>query len=313
MCRLCPMKCRLAEGKTGICRCRRNDRGELVVTNYGEAVTLAIDPIEKKPLYHYFPGSLILSTGPNSCNLGCLNCQNWSISQEEVSTVYLSPERLVQAALEHDSLGVAFTYTEPLMWFEYIRDVAPLLRANGLKVVLVTNGFVEAEPLEELLGITDAMNVDLKGVREEFYRRICKGKLRPVLDNIRRIASSGVHLELTNLIIPGQNDSDEDLTHLIDFVASVSDTIPLHFSAYHPEYKMTVAGTPRETLLRAAELAAGKLKYVYLGNVILQDGRDTRCPNCGNLLVERSGYRSRVLGLTDGHCPACQAETGIRR
>lgn len=311
ICRLCPAECRLAEGKVGICRCRFNKGGELLTDSYGEVVTIAVDPIEKKPLYHYYPGSQILSTGPNCCNLGCLHCQNWTISQEAVRTVYMSPESLLQAALSHGSIGVAFTYTEPIMWFEYIKDVAPLLRANGLKVVLVTNGYVQPGPLEDLIGITDAMNVDIKGFRELFYRRICKGKLQPVLENIRRIAASGIHLELTNLIIPEENDSDEDLTALIDFVASVSPRIPLHFSAFHPDYKLHREATPVETLLRARKLAEGKLAYVYLGNVHLAGGSDTHCPECNNLLISRTGYRTVMSGIRGGHCSRCRAETDI--
>lgn len=312
VCHLCPAECRLTEGKAGICVCRYNQGGKLLTDNYGEIVTVAVDPIEKKPLYHYHPGSLILSVGPNCCNLGCLHCQNWTISQEKTRTMYMSPEALLHTAVAHHSIGVAFTYTEPTMWFEYLLDAAPLLRANGLKVVLVTNGYLQPEPLQQLISITDAMNIDIKGMREQFYRRICKGKLQPVLDNIRMVAASGVHLELTNLIIPEENDSDQDLAALVDFVASVSDTIPLHFSAYHPDFKLTREATPAKTLLRARELAEGKLKYVYLGNVDLPGASDTRCPQCSNLLISRSGYRAKLSGLQDGRCSRCQAEAGIR-
>ncbi len=312
VCELCPLECHLADGKKGICGSRFNRHGELFTDNYGELVTLANDPIEKKPLYHFYPGATILSTGPNCCNLGCLHCQNWSISQEKVPTIFFTPERLVQSALDHRSLGVAFTYTEPMVWFEYIMDVAPLLRAEGLKVVLVTNGFINPQPLEKLISVTDAMNVDLKSIREDFYRRVCKGKLGPVLDNIRHIASSAVHLELTNLIIPGENDSDSDLSALIEFVASVSQSIPLHFSAYHPDYKMTHPATPSATLNRARQLAVTHLQYVYLGNVA-DDQSNTYCPNCRAELVVRKGYRVGVTGLEKGKCLACGYETGIRQ
>ncbi len=310
VCELCPLECHLTEGKRGVCGSRFNRGGELFTDNYAELVTLANDPIEKKPLYHFYPGATILSTGPNCCNLGCLHCQNWSISQEKVPTIFFTPERLVQAALDHRSLGVAFTYTEPMIWFEYIMDVAPLLHAAGLKVVLITNGFINPEPLERLISVTDAMNVDLKSIREEFYRRVCKGRLGPVLDNIRRIADSAVHLELTNLIIPGENDSESDLSDLIDFVASVSPTIPLHFSAYHPDYKMSRPHTPSATLNHARQLAVTKLRYVYIGNVA-DDQSDTHCPNCQALLIARKGYRVTVSGLEFGRCRDCGYDTGI--
>ncbi len=312
VCRLCPAECQLAEGQRGICRSRFNQNGELVTDNYGELVTLAVDPIEKKPLYHFYPGSQILSTGPNCCNLGCLHCQNWTISQEKTRTVYFPPERLVEAARGHQSIGVAYTYTEPLVWFEYIMDTAPLLRQAGLKVVLVTNGYINPAPLEELLPHVDAMNIDLKAMRPEFYSKICKGKLAPVLDNIRRVADSPVHLEITNLIIPGENDSEQDLLALIDFVASLSDMIPVHFSAYRPDYKLDNEPTPPKTLLHARELAIKKLKYVYLGNVLLPEGTDTVCPQCGALLVSRNGYRTSVVGLRGHHCARCGFDSGIR-
>jgi len=313
VCRLCPANCRLTEGKHGICGSRSMQQGRLVTDNYGELVTLAVDPIEKKPLYHFYPGAEITSTGANGCNLKCLHCQNWTISQEETHTTNVSPERLVQAALQHDSIGIAFTYTEPMIWFEYIMDTAPLCREAGLKVVLVTNGYVNEAPLEELLAVTDAMNVDLKGIRPEFYKRICKGKVEPILSNIRRIAGAGVHLEVTNLVIPTLNDADDDLTALADFVASVSDMIPLHLSAYRPEYKLDIPATPLETLLRAREIAEERLKYVYLGNVRAPGGDDTRCPSCGSLLIKRSGHRRFIDGLDGTRCRACGFETGIIR
>ena len=313
VCDLCPADCRLTDGKTGICGSRFNRGGELFTDNYAELVTLAVDPIEKKPFYHFYPGSEILSTGPNCCNLGCLNCQNWSISQEKVPTIQFAPERLVQAAIDHKSLGVAFTYTEPMLWFEFIMDVAPLLHANRLKVVLVTNGYVNPRPLADLIAVTDAMNVDLKGMSEDFYKRICKGRLQPVLDNVRQIAESNVHLELTNLIIPGENDSDPQLAELIDFVASLSEMIPLHFSAYHPDYKMDNSATPESTLTRARQMAAKKLRFVYIGNAAIPGGSDTRCPQCNFLLVSRTGYRTSITGLRDGCCTSCGTPAGIRQ
>ncbi|MEW5994014.1 MAG: AmmeMemoRadiSam system radical SAM enzyme [Candidatus Zixiibacteriota bacterium] len=311
ICHLCPAECTLTKGKRGICRSRYNQDGRLVTDNYGELVTLAMDPIEKKPLYHFHPGSDILSTGPNSCNLGCVHCQNWTISQKEAKTFYCPPQKLVEAAVAQRSIGVAFTYTEPLMWYEYILDTAPLLRQAGLKTVMVTNGYINPEPLEELLPLVDAMNIDLKSMRPDFYKKICKGKREPVLHTIRRVHEAGVHLEVTNLIIPGLNDSDDDLLALIEFVADLSNRLPLHFSAYRPDYKMSHPPTPVETLLHARELAERRLHFVYLGNVWLPEGSNTLCPGCGRLLIERSGYHTSVVGLRNGLCANCGFETGI--
>ena len=310
VCTLCPAECTLTEGKVGLCGCRRNDNGQLLTDNYGEAVTIAVDPIEKKPLYHFYPSSDILSTGANSCNLKCRHCQNWTISQEKTRTAFVPPEQLVEIALEHRSLGVAFTYTEPMIWYEYIVDTAPLLKAAGLKTVLVTNGYINPAPLAGLVGLIDAANVDLKGIRGDFYRRVCKGQVEPVLKNIATLAEAGVHLEITNLVIPGLNDTDRDIEDLVSFVADISNMIPLHFSAYRPDYKMDIPATPVDTLLRAQQTASEKMKYVYLGNVAVTDGH-TRCPECGHILVSREYFRARIVGLENGKCAACGFATGI--
>lgn len=312
VCRLCPSECRLKEGQRGLCFSRYNQNGSLVTDNYGEAVSLAIDPIEKKPLYHFYPGADIFSTGPNACNLKCAHCQNWTISQERVATRYVSPERMVQYGAARGSIGVAFTYTEPLMWFEYLLDVAPLLHEAGLKVVLVTNGYINPRPLEDLLGLVDAANIDLKSFDEHFYRRVCKGKLAPVLDSIRAFFKAGVHLELTTLLIPGHNESGEELTRLTDFVADISPLIPLHLSAYYPAYQMNVPPTSAEILIKAKTIAEQRLKYVYVGNMHLPGCSDTKCPGCGAMLIRRNGYNPRIVGIIDGRCRACGFVTGIR-
>jgi pyruvate formate lyase activating enzyme len=312
-CTLCPADCRLKEGQRGICRSRFNENGQLYTDNYGELVTLAIDPIEKKPLYHFHPGTDILSTGPNCCNLQCRHCQNWSISQERFPTSYCSPEQLVMLAGRDGSIGVAFTYTEPMMWFEYIRDTAPLLQEHGYRVVLVTNAYIHAGPLAELLRHIDAANVDLKGMRPEFYRRVCKGKLQPVLDNIQAIRDHGVHLEVTNLVIPGYNDSEDDLNALVDFVASVSPRIPLHFSAYHPDYKLNAPPTAPQTIARALAIGREKLDYCFAGNIYIAGGSESICPACGHVLIERSGRAARITGLLESRCASCGEETGVIR
>lgn len=310
-CRLCPALCVLPNGKTGICGCRFNKDGQLFTDNYGEAVSIAVDPIEKKPLYHFHPSKNILSTGANGCNFKCVNCQNWTISQEKVQTSYLSPEQLVSTAKKYNSIGVAFTYTEPMIWFEYIMDTAPLLKNAGLKVVLVSNGYINQKPLMELIEYVDAFNIDLKGINPEFYKKICKGLLEPVLENIKYIYNSQTHIELTNLIIPGKNDSDEDITSLVNFISSISDMIPLHFSAYHPDYKLDIEATPMKTMLKAKKIAQEKLKFVYLGNILSDDGSQTVCPQCGSLLVNRDGYRTSIEGLDGSKCKCCNFMTNI--
>ncbi len=310
-CHLCPAECLLTEGKIGICGSRFNRNGKLMTDNFGELVTACYDPIEKKPLFHFYPGSTIFSTGANGCNFSCDNCQNWEISQTKVSTHYVSVTGLVDLAKQNNSIGVAFTYTEPLIWFEYIMQAGRLIREAGMKNVLVTNGYINPGPLEEILPLIDAANIDLKGMKPQFYRTVCKGQLEPVLANIRRFFEAGVHIELTNLVIPSLNDSDSDFENLTDFVAGVSRKIPLHFSAYYPTYKMKNPPTPVETLLRGYEIASQKLDYVYLGNVRLDDRADTFCPSCKTRLIHRQGYSTQVLALKDQKCVTCGYDTGI--
>ncbi len=311
-CGLCPSRCSIDETRQGACGARSVVDGTLVTDNYGEVAAMALDPIEKKPLYHFYPGTMIFSVGPNGCNLKCRHCQNWTISQRKTRTTYLSPSGLVAAALNHEAIGVAFTYAEPVIWFEYIRDCAPLLRAAGLKTVLVTNGYINPAPLTELLPLVDAMNIDLKGIREEFYRIVCRGSVGPVLATIQRAAEEGVHVEVTNLVILTLNDRDDDIRELVAAVATVSADVPLHFSAYHPEYLVDVPSTPLRTLLRARELALERLRYVFIGNVNHPGSSDSFCPQCGSVLVRRSGYRTEVL-LQGRQCAGCGSSTGIVR
>lgn len=305
-CTLCPVGCRLRPGRTGPCGSRANRGGVMTLLNYGAIVSAAVDPIEKKPLYHFHPGRPILSVAAPGCNLHCLFCQNWSISQKsDVPTRQAAPEELVEAARRAGSVGIAFTYSEPLVWFEFVRDTAKLARAAGLRNVLVTNGYLNAEPLDELLPWIDAANVDLKSMDEGFYRKVCKAALAPVLAAIRRFHAAGVHLELTNLLIPGHNDRDEQIQALVDFVAALDPGIPLHFSAYHPAYKLQAPPTPPQTLLRARDLALAKLRWVYLGNLDLPQGRDTLCPDCGTAWVRRAGFAAEVFLAGEPRCPGC--------
>jgi pyruvate formate lyase activating enzyme len=303
-CLLCPWHCRLRVGQTGICNCRKNVDGELRAMSYGRVVSVAIDPIEKKPLYHFHPGRQILSTAPNGCNFRCPFCQNADISQKIVPTQYVSPKDLVTLAEQHHSFGVCYTYTEPLVWFEYLLDAGRLVHDKGLANVLVTNGMINEKPLRELLPLVDAMNIDLKAMDEDFYKRTVKGDLKTVLNTIR-LSRESCHIELTNLLIPTLNDSEDKITALVDWVAELGVDIPLHFSRYFPHYKMSIEATPTETLLRAYTIAKERLRYVYLGNVSLTAGSDTLCYNCGNKLVSRSGYYTKILGIEDHRCSKC--------
>lgn len=309
-CQLCPFNCVLSKGKTGICKGKRNIGGSLKAINYGLTTSVNVDPIEKKPLYHFFPGSQILSIGPNGCNLSCNFCQNHSISQDDYPTRYFSPEEVVSYALSRGSIGIAYTYTEPLIWFEYVLDCAKAARAKGLVNVLVTNGVINPDPLEELLAHIDAMNIDIKSMDERFYKKICKGPLDAALESVKRVAGS-VHLEITNLLIPGLNDTDEMFIKLTDFLAGLDKLIPLHFSRYHPDYKQTAPSTPVETLERAAKIASKKLKHVFIGNIASDKQNQTLCPECRNVIIERRGYLVHKISVDDGKCRFCGAGSGV--
>jgi len=310
-CTLCPHSCVIPEGGKGICNIRENIDGELIAAGYGRTTSLAMDPIEKKPLFHFKPGSLILSVAPNGCNLKCRWCQNWQISQEVVPTRFIDPKLLVDIAIRENSVGIAFTYTEPLIWFEYIIDVAKVGKPKGLSMVAVTNGYINPEPLDELLNYIDAMNIDLKAMDDEVYRKLIGGRLEPVLNTVRTSAKR-ILIEVTNLLIPGVNDSDDHIKRLVDFIADVDPKIPVHFSRYFPAWKFNAPPTPVKTLLRAREIASEKLEYVYLGNVYIPDAEDTFCPYCGNKLVSRSGFYAKKVGITeDGKCSKCGKDVDI--
>ncbi len=302
-CILCPHFCVLAHDEEGKCRIRFNTNGELYTSNYAESISISMDPIEKKPLYHFYPGKSILSIGPNSCNFACDFCQNFSISQFEVPTYHLEPEELITLCLKNKTIFVAYTYTEPITWFEYILDSSRLLKERDYKIVMVTNGFMNPEPLHELLPYIDAMNIDLKSMDDEFYRKYCKGRLQPVLDTIKRAATK-CHIEITNLLITGENDSPDNILKLVDFIADIDPQIPVHFSRYFPHFKMSNPATPESTLYRAREIARRKLSYVYLGNVISDS--DTNCPDCNATLIKR-GFASKHL-VKNGKCPFCSFE-----
>lgn len=310
-CLLCPRGCVIGPGKAGACQGRRNEGGTLYAVNYGRTVSVAVDPIEKKPLYHFYPGKPILSIAPNGCNLACAHCQNWEISQCEVPTRELTSEQVVEATRQAQAIGVAYTYTEPLIWYEYILDTGALLREAGFVNVLVTNGYINEEPLRQLLPLIDAMNIDVKSIEDSFYREQCKGRVEPVLRTARMAKESGCHVEITNLIIPTLNDDEETVDGLIDWVAELGVDIPLHFSRYFPQYKCDCPPTPAETMQRAYERATQRLRYVYVGNISVPGASDTLCPQCRSLLVSRLGYATRIHDLEDGRCRRCGTPSGI--
>lgn len=267
-CRLCPHNCVIPEERRGICGVRINKGGTLFSEIYGEITSLALDPVEKKPLYHFHPGEYILSAGTKGCNLSCSFCQNWRISKNiDAPTEAVTPSGLVEKAVKSKSFGIAYTYNEPFIWYEFISDTARLAKKAALANVLVTNGFVNMPPLEGILPFIDAMNIDLKSFNDDFYRKTCGGRLDPVLETIKRSVRS-CHVELTTLLIPTVNDSGEELERLVDWVyENAGEEVPLHFSRYFPCYKMDIPPTTMESLRRAERIAKKKLKYVYLGNV----------------------------------------------
>ncbi len=315
ICSLCPHQCKIREGGTGLCRVRRNKGGVLYATNYGKVTSYGLDPIEKKPLYHFYPGSLILSFGSAGCNLGCDFCQNWQIAHGDPQSTDFLPERVVEQARRevargYPNTGIAYTYNEPFIWYEFVLDTARLARKAGLKNVMVTNGFVREEPLREILPFIDAMNIDVKSFTEEFYRKSCKGKLAPVLRTVET-ACQKCHVELTTLLVTGLNDSQEEISRLVDWIASLNKEIPLHLSRYFPAHRLNLPPTPLGTLLRARDTAREKLSHVYVGNAPQIDAGNTYCPACGALVINRTGYTTDISGLKGNKCAECGKEINI--
>lgn len=311
-CHLCPHNCVLDKGKIGICKARQNIDGKLYSLVWGEVSSIALDPIEKKPLYHFYPSSYILSLGTFGCNFSCDNCQNWQISQQRVPTHFLPPKQVVEIAKgESKNIGIAYTYNEPLIWYEYVLECSQLAKKEGLKNVLVTNGYINEEALLNLLPYIDAMNVDVKAIKEEFYRRVCKGKLSPVLRTVEIAFEKGVHIEVTNLVIPTLNDKEEDFRMLSDWLAGIDKSIPLHFTRYFPAFRMTLPPTPISTLMKARELAMEKLDYVYTGNVLFEEGETTFCPNCKKAVIIRMGMGVKEMHLIGDRCAFCKSQINV--
>ncbi|MBO8158078.1 AmmeMemoRadiSam system radical SAM enzyme [Thermosyntropha sp.] len=308
-CLLCPHECRIMPGRTGICRMRRNLEGKLVSLNYGRLAALALDPIEKKPFYHFYPGKNILSAGTAGCNFSCGFCQNYHLAHEIPDLYEVDLSGLVAVTMDaqrKDSIGLAFTYNEPLIWYEYVLETAEILKNENLKTVLVTNGYIKKKPLKRLLPCIDALNIDVKAFTDEFYRRNCRGDLKTVMQTVEEAALTG-HVEITTLIIPGENDSEEELRNLSRWLAELNPDIPLHFSRYYPAYKFTSSPTPEGTLKKARDIAKEYLNFVYLGN-LPGEQNNTPCLNCGNILIKRDGYKTQFVNFENGKCRSCGAE-----
>ncbi len=315
-CRLCPHNCIIREGKRGVCKVRENRNGKLYTLIYASCSSANVDPIEKKPLFHFYPGSLVYSLSTVGCNLKCLHCQNYAISQitpEEAFLIELPPEKAVGEALK-TSDGIAFTYNEPTIWWEYAYDTSKLAKKHGLYTVFVTNGYINEEPLKEIAPYLDAANVDIKSMDDEFYRRITRARLQPVLQAAKLYKELGIHLEMTYLIIPTKNDAEWQIKKFIEWVLNeFGDEQVVHFTAFYPTYKMMhIPPTPLKTLVKAYEMAKQHgLKYVYLGNVPHGEYENTYCPKCGNLLIERHGFHARIVGLKNGKCSKCGAKIPV--
>ena len=312
-CRLCAQECIILPGERGKCRARINVDGQLRSLVYGRPVSVHTDPIEKKPFYHFLPGSAAFSLATAGCPLTCKFCQNWEISQarpEDFSTGFVPPENIVRAAAERNAPIIAYTYNEPTVFTEYMLDIARPAKKEGLRNVLISCGFMNPEPLDEMCDVLDAIKIDLKGFDKEFYRRVCGAELEPVLRSIRQIAKRGVHLEIVNLVVPTLNDSDEMLKQLILWVKNeVGPDVPLHFTRFHPDYQMrNLPPTPTATLERAFAMAKAEgLNYPYVGNVPGHPGNHTLCPSCGKIVIERNAFFVEEMHLKNGRCKYCDA------
>ncbi|TFF87268.1 MAG: AmmeMemoRadiSam system radical SAM enzyme [Promethearchaeota archaeon] len=330
-CHVCANECIITLGNMGICRTRKNFDGELYTLIYGSMISPGtIDPIEKKPLFNFYPGATSYSIASIGCSFRCLNCQNWSISQaspsdngrdgnydfedfqdRHISLVEMTPKELTKKVVESGAKTLAYTYNEPLIWHEWILDTAALLKNEGIKTILVTNGFSTPEASKELIDVgIDAANIDIKGMTDAFYKKICGvNSVEPVLNTAKRFRENGIHVEITNLIIPDMNDKQEDIRSLCRWVANnLGKNTPLHFSAYHPDFKMpSRERTPNETLDMAYQIAKDEgLYYPYIGNVLHAEGSNTYCPSCRHLIIGRLGFKISKISMTqEKKCPNC--------
>jgi len=315
-CELCPKLCLIGPGQSGECRVRINIDGVLRTVVYGYPCSIHIDPVEKKPLFHFLPGSKILSIATVGCNLHCKNCQNWEISQANpedgnVPAYNCPPERLIAETNKYQCPSIAYTYTDPIVYYEYTYDSAKLAHEAGIRNVLVTAGYINEEPWKKLLGHIDAANIDLKAITEDFYREVCSATLQPVQNALILAKASEIMVEVTNLVIPTLNDEPEQLRELSRWIRmNLGADTPLHFSGFYPRYQMrNLPATSLRTLEKARKIAMDEgLNYVYIGNVASREGQNTYCPDCKKLLIERSGYTILKNRLRFGRCPDCSKE-----
>jgi pyruvate formate lyase activating enzyme len=309
-CYLCPNTCVILPGKQGICRVRENREGRLYSVNYGQVASLGLDPVEKKPLFHFHPGGLVLSIGTYGCNFTCRFCQNWQISQMSPSCTMLTPGQIVKLCLSEqkrypNTVGIAYTYNEPTVWYEFVSECAQEAKAEKLSNVLVTNGYISKEALRELLPSIDALNIDVKAWQDDFYRRIAGGKLKPVLETVEEAYAAGAWVEITYLVIPGENDKEEDMKKLTTWLGKINPAIPLHLSRFFPAYHFHNPPTPFSTLEKLRGIARERLQHVYIGNAWKKGYADTYCARCGRTLLERGALELEGVLLENGACPNC--------
>ena len=310
-CNVCSHRCTIAEGKLGVCRTRQNRNGKIYTLIYNTVSSEAVDPIEKKPLYHFLPGTKSYSLGTIGCNFRCMHCQNWNISQvtlEEAWTKEITPEEAIKRALATGCKSIAWTYNEPAIWHEYTYDSAVLAKKAGLKTIYVTNGYITPEALRRIAPYLDAFRVDIKSFSDDFYRKICGARLAPVLESTKLAKELGMHIETITLIIPTKNDSPEEITQIVRWVRdNLGVDTPMHFTRFYPMYKMDdLYPTPTETLEMAHDIAKKEgMKFVYTGNVPGHKYENTYCPKCNALLIDRAGFRVSAIKIKDGKCSEC--------
>jgi len=320
-CSLCALRCTIREGKRGVCRVRINRNGKLYTLTYGMLSSKSPDPIEKKPLFHFYPGSFSFSIATAGCNLSCPWCQNHDLSQSvrrgvepNQIGVWTPPENIVKYALKTNCSSISYTYSEPTIFYEYARDIAVMAKKAGLRNVFVTNGMMTPEVVKDMANFLDAANVDIKSGSREFYKKFCKGSLEGVFESTKTMWNLGIWVEVTTLLIPGFNDSDRDIEAICEFILSVSKDIPWHISRFHPDNEwLSVQPTPVSSLQRAAYIGQKSgIRYIYIGNVMAPGFEDTKCPNCGEILIHRIGFSSAVTGMKEGKCKKCLTEIAGR-
>lgn len=309
-CQLCPNYCKIVPNKVGICRVRQNIKGKLYSLNYAKPVAVNIDPVEKKPLFHFLPGNAAFSIGTVGCNLGCLHCQNWTMSKAspvDYNVKEVLPKKTVELAIENKCKIIAYTYNEPTVFYEYGYECSKIAKEKGLKNVIVSNGSINPEPLQEWCTYLDGANIDVKGFNEDFYKKVCAAKLEPILECLKILKKNKIWVEITTLVIPTLNDNLEEIEEMCKWIKNnLGRETPLHFSRFHPDYKLrNIDVTPIETLEKAKQIAIKYLDHVYVGNIITREHENTYCPKCKELLIQRFGYQIIKNKIKNGKCGNC--------